>query len=105
MNITSSTQKANVTNLIRKYIEAKHAEAEAKAAKTAAANELIELMDGEKSEIWKANDGSAYQLTVIYGKTSRSLSKDLVESVLGVTVTDACFKTSNPWNELRITMK
>lgn len=105
MNITTPAEKANVTNLIRKYIEAKRAEAEAKAAKTAAANELIALMNGESSELWKANDGAAYQLSIVYGKTSRTLNKDLVESVLGVQVTDACFKVSAPWNELRVTIK
>ena len=105
MNINTPAQKANVTSLIRKYIEAKRAEAEAKAAKTAAANELIALMNGESKETWTANDGAIYQLAVVYGKTSRSLNKDLVESVLGVQVTDACFKVSAPRNELRVTMK
>ena len=105
MNITTPAQKANVTNLIHKYIEAKRAEAEAKAAKAEAANELIALMNGESKELWQTNDGAMYQLSVIYGKTSRSLNKELVESVLGVQVTDACFKVSNPWNELRVTIK
>lgn len=105
MNITTPAQKANVTNLIHKYIEAKRAEAEAKAAKTEAANALIALMNGESKELWQTNDGAMYQLSVICGKTSRSLNKELVESVLGVQVTDACFKVSNPWDELRVTIK
>ena len=103
--INTPAEKGNVTKLIRSFLAAKRAEEEAKAAKKAASDELIKLMQGNEKELWKTDDGAAYQLTVIYGKTSKNLNKDLVEKLLGVTVTDKCYKISNPWNELRITIK
>ena len=103
--INTPTEKGNVTRLIRSFLAAKRAEEEAKAAKKAISNELIKLMKGNDKELWKTDDGAAYQLTVIYGKTSKNLNKDLVEKLLGVTVTDNCYKVSIPWDELRITVK
>lgn len=105
INQMTPAQKANVTKLIREYIAAKTAEQAAKAAKAAAATELIKAMNGDANQVWATDDGSIYQLAVVYGKTSKSLNKDLIENVLGVKVTDGCYKVSTPWDELRVTIK
>ena len=105
MNLTTPESKAKFTSAIRAYINASKAEAQAKAAKKAASETILSMLEGEKSVLWTANDNSSYQLTATYGKTSKSLNADLIASVFGIAVTPQCYKESKPWNELRIAIK
>ena len=105
MNITTPESKAKFTYAIRAYLDASKAEAQAKAAKKEAANVILTMLEGEKSVLWTTSDNSSYQLTAIYGKTSKSLNADLIAKVLGIAVTPQCYKESSPWNELRISIK
>ena len=105
MKIENPAASAKFTKAIRQYLAAKRQEEEAKAAKKEAVATILETLDGDDKILWTTDDKSAYQVTAIYGKTSKTLNKDLVEQVLGVKVTDECFKVSNPWDEIRITIK
>ena len=101
-DITTPADKAKVTTAIRAYLDAKAAEKAAKAEAAKRQTELLEIMNGDKNAEWTTDDGRKYTLTATYGKTRMSLSKDLIEKVLGVVITDECYTTSKPWDELRI---
>ena len=105
MNITTPEAKAKLTKAIRSYLEAKRMEEQAKATKNEAATEILAALAGEKNTTWTTDDNSVYQLTATYGKTRKSLSADLIASVLGVQVTPECYAQSKPWDELRIAIK
>ena len=105
MSIVDPTSKAKFTTASRAYVAASKTEAQAKAAKKEAAAVILEMLNGEKSLLWTANDNSSYQVTAIYGKTSKNLNADLIASVLGVVVTPECYKESKPWDEIRISVK
>lgn len=102
--IDTPAEKGKVTTAIRAFLEAKAAEKAAKAEAAKRQEELLKIMDGDKTVEWASDDGRKYALTATYGKTRSSLSKELIEKILHVTVTDECYTISKPWNELRITI-
>ena len=93
----------NATAIIN-YLKAKKALAEAKAAEAAAKAALLALMDGQTKANWEA-DGHEYTIAATYGKTRRDLNADLIREVLGVEVTEGCYKTSKSWDEVRVTIE
>lgn len=100
----SPAEKAKITTAIRAYLDAKAAEKAAKAEASKRMTELLAALDGDSKAEWESDDGRAYALSATYGKTRKSLSADLIEKVLGVTLTDDCYAVSKPWDELRITI-
>ena len=102
--ITTPSDKGKVTTAIRALIDAKAAEKAAHAEVSKRQAELLEIMDGDTNAEWTSEDGRKYALTAVYGKTRSSLSKDLIEKILKVTVTEECYTVSKPWNELRVTI-
>lgn len=102
--VETPAEKAKITTAIRAFLDAKAAEKAAKAESSRRQEELLEIMDGDKTVEWASDDGRKYSLTATYGKTRSSLSKELIEKLLHVVVTDECYTTSKPWNELRITI-
>jgi hypothetical protein len=102
--INTPADKAKITTAIRAFIEAKAAEKAAKAEASKRQAELLEVLDGDKTATWETDDGRKYALTATYGKTRSTLSKDLIEAILKVKITDECYTISAPWNELRVTI-
>ena len=102
--IETAAEKAKVTTAIRAYIDAKNAEKAANAEAKKRQKELLEVLDGDKELDWETDDGRKYHLTATYGKTRSSLSKELIEKLFNITITDACYVSSNPWDELRATI-
>ena len=102
--IETPAEKGKVTTAIRAFLEAKAAEKAAKAEASKRQAELLEIMDGDKTAEWTSDDGRKYALTATYGKTRSSLSKDLIEKILKVTITEECYTVSKPWDELRVTI-
>ena len=100
----SAADKAKVTVAIRAFLAAKKAEKEAHAEASKRQAELLEILDGDKTAEWVSDDGRKYALTATYGKTRSSLSKELIEALFKITLTDECYVASKPWNELRITI-
>lgn len=105
MNITTPESKAKLTKAIHSYLAAAKMEAQAREAKKQASADILGMLNGEKSVLWTTDNKSAYLLTATYGKTNKQLNADLIQAVLGVAVTPACYKESAPWNEIRITVK
>ena len=100
--IETPAEKGKVTTAIRALLEARAVEKAAKAEAVKRQAELLAIMDGDKTAEWTSDDGRKYALTATYGKTRSTLSKDLVEKILKVTVTDECYTISKPWNELSV---
>lgn len=103
-NIETPADKGKVTTAIRAFLEAKSARDAADKEVRKRQAELLEIMDGDKTAEWTSDDGRQYALTATYGKTRATLSKELVEKILKVTVTDECYTVSKPWDELRVTI-
>jgi hypothetical protein len=103
-SITTAEEKSRVTEAIRAYLDAKAAEKAAEEESSKRQSELLKILDGDKEAEWDSGDGRKYALAATYGKTRRSLSKDLIEKVLKVTITDECYAISKPWDELRVTI-
>lgn len=102
--IETSADKAKVTLAIRAYIAAAAQMKAAKAEADKRRDELLAVMDGDTSVDWNTDDGRKYHLAATYGKSSKNLNADLIKAVLGVDVTDACYKVSKSWNEIRVTI-
>ena len=102
--IITPSDKAKVTLAVKAYLEAKAAERKAKEAAELARKELLAVMDGDKDMDWSSDDGRKYRIVATYNKTSRSLNADLIKSILGVEVTEDCYKVSKSWDEIRITI-
>lgn len=94
-------EKAKVTLAIKSLLSAKQAEKAAKEAVKSAEAVLLSALNGDDECIWKT-DEHTYRLSATYGKTRRTLSAELVEEILGVKVTEKCYKKTAPWNELRV---
>lgn len=103
-NNTTPSEKAKVTTAIRAFLDAKARAKAADAEWRARQAELLAVLDGDKTALWETDDGRKYALTATYGKTRATLSKDLIEKLLHVTVTDECYTMSKPWDELKITI-
>jgi hypothetical protein len=100
--IDTPADKGKVTTAIRAFLDAKAAKEAAEKEMKKRSAELLEIMDGDKTAEWTSDDGRKYALTATYGKTRSTLSKDLIEKLLHVVVTDECYTVSKPWNELRV---
>ena len=96
--------KAKFTTAIRAYIDAKAAEKAAKAEAAKRQAELLDYLSGDTNANWETDDGRKYTLTATYGKTRSTLTKDLIEKVLNVTITDECYTISKQWDELRVSI-
>lgn len=90
------------TDAIISYLKAKKAAEDAAKALAAAKAALLALMDGQVKGSWRAEDGHEYSVCATYGKTRRDLNADLIREVLGVEVTESCYRISKPWDEVRV---
>lgn len=99
--ILTPKDKAKVTLAISSFLKAKAAMDEAKRALDEAKATLLATLDGDDKAKW-VTDEHEYALSATYGKTRSSLNADLIEKVLGVKVTEACYVKSAPWDEVRV---
>lgn len=102
--INTPADKAKVTTAIRAYLQAKAAERAAKSEADKRRTELLEVLDGDATLDWNADDGRKYRIAATYNKTQKTLNAELVKQILGVEVTPECYKASHPWSEIRITV-
>ena len=100
--IETPAEKSKVTTAIRAFLDAKSVKETAENEMKKRSAELLGIMNGDKTVEWTSDDGRKYALTATYGKTRATLSKDLVEKLLHVVVTEECYTISKPWNELRV---